>query len=462
MTVVIPAIEGFAATAGITGGSGGSTIQVTNLNDSGSGSLRAAIDTVGIREIEVLVSGTLILKSSLKILNDNCTIWVHPDVSFQVYGSLNIFASNVIVYNYIGTLGPLVRGEAWQDAPMYIGHPSLAYPSKVAVLNSSFRYNTDDLYINGADITIQDVLYGAPLLWPLFGDGHGFLVGDQANNISIIRSCGVGNKRAIARLRGGTTPVAGQGNVEIMNCVYGGAATPLVLQGQLQLCTLDSARPIVANVQGNYLVKTSETLDTTHVVSIHDEDEPGATEINSHAYIDGNKELNNDGITVTVDQIEWRKDTQYDKNVYRSLTQFDTPYAASVVSADATLASVPYSCGALHRDVLDQYIVDSLLDQTYVSAASYNDIPVIDKIPYQGSVYQLTVQTVYTLDGSGRIVPRVVNNYTVRESIDLTGEVIQDIIIDVTQCTVQLIVEEGSYLAIDSDLSETITEVVVL
>jgi len=64
--------EGFGAYA--QGGRGGRVLEVTNLNDSGPGSLRVAVGAVGPRIVVFRVSGNIELKSGLSIRNPYITI----------------------------------------------------------------------------------------------------------------------------------------------------------------------------------------------------------------------------------------------------------------------------------------------------------------------------------------------------------------------------------------------------
>ncbi|MHC4324198.1 MAG: pectate lyase family protein [Planctomycetota bacterium] len=67
-----PGAEGFGARS--IGGRGGRVLFVTNLNDNGPGSLRAAVKADGPRTVIFRVSGTVALKSAIVITNPHITI----------------------------------------------------------------------------------------------------------------------------------------------------------------------------------------------------------------------------------------------------------------------------------------------------------------------------------------------------------------------------------------------------
>jgi pectate lyase len=105
------------------GGRGGQVIEVTNLDDAGPGSLRAAIETSGPRTVVFRVAGTIMLQASLVISNPYVTIAGQTapgqgitlrDANAAVEGLIEVETHDVIIRYLTLRAGPPSAGDAMQ------------------------------------------------------------------------------------------------------------------------------------------------------------------------------------------------------------------------------------------------------------------------------------------------------------------------------------------------------------
>lgn len=141
--LAFPTAEGYGKYT--VGGRGGKVYEVTNLNPSGEGSFRAAIEAKGPRTVVFRVSGTI--DADLSIKNDFITIagQTAPGDGICLKGTLGINASNVIV-RFLR-----VRAEGRGDAV------TSRYKKNIILDHVSASWSGDEVMTlyHGENVTIQ-------------------------------------------------------------------------------------------------------------------------------------------------------------------------------------------------------------------------------------------------------------------------------------------------------------------
>lgn len=168
--LAFPSAEGYGRFA--QGGRGGKVLFVTNLNDSGSGSLRAAIDADFPRIVVFKVSGTIKLKSDLRIVHPRVTIagQTAPGDGICLRNYPLIISADDTIVRYLRVrlgdeAGRPVDGIGVRDAEnVIVDHCSVSWTLDEAV-------NT---YHGTKNITIQWSLISESLHDSKVREGHGF------------------------------------------------------------------------------------------------------------------------------------------------------------------------------------------------------------------------------------------------------------------------------------------------
>ncbi len=189
---VIPGASGFGIDT--PAGRGGEIIRVTNLGDSGPGSLRACATAAGPRICVFEVSGVIELVSNLQVTQNNVTIAGQTAPAPGILlagGALHIQASDVLVQHLAVRVGDgsegltgSIRDALKINAPRFI--------QNIVIDHCSFSWGADEttqVWNEWDNVTISNSIVSEPLNDSLHSKGpHGYaiLVDTTDGKISLI------------------------------------------------------------------------------------------------------------------------------------------------------------------------------------------------------------------------------------------------------------------------------------
>lgn len=305
--------QGYGAAA--TGGS--TVVTVTNLNDSGTGSLRAALSASG-RRVVFSVAGTIRITSAL-VIPSNTTIdgstAPSPGITVTGYNTSMSGSRNIIIRNMRfreDTTGPSGKCSL-QGAPtdtVMIDHCSIEWG----------RWDCCEFTSNSHDITIQYCIIGQGIDPQYFG-----CLIDAGDRISIHHNLWIGNNNRNPKLKGNTQ--------YINNVVYNWGSAGGLQGGH-------SSAPWKSDVLNNYFIKGPSSANDNWAYDCTSNDQWYA----SGNYIDLNKNGSLNGTLVTTAQYQALTVTLLGSKQHNPSVAVTVDSAASAVSQ---AASNSYGCQPL-------------------------------------------------------------------------------------------------------------------
>jgi len=329
-----PGAEGFGTNT--TGGRGGTVIKVTNLNDSGTGSLRAACSASGARIVVFEVSGTITLSSDIAISNPYITIAGQTSpggICLRKYG-INVRTHDVVI-RYI-------RSRPGNESGTECHAININNASYNVVLDHcSLSWGVDeDASTAGSshDVTIQRCIISEGLRNAGHSEGNhscGFINNPSDTNISLHHNLWAQNDERNPRSHGGVVDV-------VNNVIYHPGSSCAYLGGTGYFQT---------NWIKNYMLGAS--IYSVKFLS-------GTSGL---VYVEGNKDPHRTSDT----QDEWDV-VNGDAGTYRSSTAFDAPPVTEtdVFPTNLLFDNVLDNSGATVpvRDAVDTRIVNNVRDGT--------------------------------------------------------------------------------------------------
>ncbi len=199
-----PGAEGFGAYS--FGGRGGDVLRVTNLDDSGPGSLRAAVEAEGPRIVIFDVGGTIKLEEPIHVGNPYLTIagQTAPGDGITVAGCMfHVYTYDVIIRHMRFRLGDY-RGEVadphWHDWTFFLNSANHAILDHVTI---TWGVSGNLVVQRNDNVTVQNSMLAKPLTDSYHrkgSRGYGALVrGRHGARYSFLRNLWANNRARVPR-----------------------------------------------------------------------------------------------------------------------------------------------------------------------------------------------------------------------------------------------------------------------
>ncbi|NRD23524.1 Ig-like domain-containing protein [Winogradskyella litoriviva] len=372
--LAFPEAQGFGKYA--TGGRGGVVYKVTNTNNDGPGSLRAAVEASGPRTVIFEVSGTINLTSNLRVLNSNLTIagQTAPGEGICLKGaSFIVMAQDVIVRymrfrlgdngykdangNVVGSDGPDADTVAIFTSPnstrnIIFDHCSISWSIDENVGISGHS----DLTKTVSNVTFQYCIFSEGLFASHHGDGShsmGFLINNFTKNVTLYKNLFANNRERHIRAGGGCS-------FEMINNVIYNYTYSSVIGPANKFSVIN-----------NYYREGTEGVSVSYIVDFSSQS--GFNMSETEAYASGN--INNSN------------KPEFD-NLFIPY-QLDTPSIDSGItpdSVDDAIADVLENVGAIlpQRDEVDSRIIEQYNSNTGAIIDTQEQVggyPVLSSLP---------------------------------------------------------------------------------
>ncbi len=354
-----PGAEGFGANT--LGGRNGKVVKVTNLDDHGPGSLRAALEAENPRIIIFTVGGIINLETKIRIHNPYVTVagQTAPGDGICLRGEgIRIYTHDIIIRYLRIRPGDINFGPTnnWGgiDAITIANDPgSTDVPYNIIIDHCSLSWSVDevvDMWFDTHDVTIQNCIIGEALYKSKHPKGihsMGMLIGYKATNISVHHNLFFGNNQR-------NPMINGESLVDFRNNLiynFGKNASHVYVDPWY------IPKSIRINYVNNFIKKGPDSEDV-HSLSIHER-----AEDHTQIYISGNKgpfanSTNSDNWKmVTVEQINGR--TLYMLESYRTDQEFSHPFVTTQNAEDAYTYILEKAGATLpRRDPVDKKMIN--------------------------------------------------------------------------------------------------------